>query len=129
MRIGGTYFFNCANPFVAGLTFSDWDGNGYPLSQPYAEGIQTSGPDEPWVFRGDVPSEPIRPAKEYKHTLSTLINGLIAEGFVIRRVMEETLGTPDAAATPGSMDHFAAIAPLWLKFWAYYQPDPSNNMH
>lgn len=124
IRLGGTYYFSCANPFVAGLTALDWDGTGYPLTKAYIDGAQTTSSDQPWVFRGDVPSEAIAPSKEFKHTLSTLVNGLIDEGFVIQHLLEETLGSPDVKAAAGTVEHFAAIAPVWLQFWASYRPDP-----
>ena len=122
LRAGGAYWFNCANPFLAGLTAADWDGQGYPLSRPYVDGAQIAYADEPWVFRGERPSEPIGGPIEYRHTLSTLINGLVANGFVVTRVVEEFLGSPDASAAPGTGEHFSAMAPPWLGFLAIYQP-------
>ncbi len=117
LRPGGCYHFNCANPFLAGLQASDWDGAGYPLNQPYVQGLENTYADEPWVFRGELPSESIHSRKEFRHTLSTLINGLIDQGFSIRHVAEHTLGLPDATAAPGTAEHFSAIAPPWLAFW------------
>jgi hypothetical protein len=63
--------------------------------------------------------------REFRHTLSTLINGLIAEGFVIRRLSDSRDFYPDASAEPGTWDHFTAIAPPWLTLWASYRPDQS----
>jgi len=122
LRAGGRYWFNCANPFVAGLVPGDWDGQGYPLSRPYVQGGPLTYVDEPWVFRGETPSEAIDRPIEYRHTLSTLINCLVESGFTVTRVDEQFLGSPDITAPPGSGDHFSAIAPPWLGFWATYQP-------
>jgi SAM-dependent methyltransferase len=118
IRPGGVYHFNCANPCFSGVQARDWDGAGYPLRQPYAQGYEINGSDEPWVFRGEQPSETIPAPKEFRHVLSTLINGLIGEGFAIRQVIEQSLGKSDANAEPGSNEHFSAIAPPWLGFWS-----------
>jgi SAM-dependent methyltransferase len=123
IRAGGIYFFNCANPFFSGLTAEAWDGNGYPLSRPYQDGMEITYRDELWVFRGELPREPIQGPKEYRHTLGTLINGLVEHGFAIQHVVEQYLGTPDVTAAPGTTAHFSAIAPPWLEFWASYRPD------
>jgi|GEM_PF-2790695 len=55
--------------------------------------------------------------REYKHTLGTLVNGLLAAGFVLQHRLEEPLGCDDTAA-PGTTDHLWAVAPPWLGFWA-----------
>ncbi len=125
LRNGSSYYFNCANPFISGVVASDWNGDGYPLKQPYIDGAEITYADEPWVFRGASPPQPINKPKEYRHTLSALVNGLIEHGFVIDRVMEEHFGTPDINAAPGTMEHLSAIAPPWLKFWASYRPKAS----
>ena len=121
LRPGGQYWFNCANPFLAGLTARDWDGTGYPLNRPYVDGAAITYDDEPWVFRGELPHEAIAGPIEYRHTLSTLINGLAENGLVVTRLAEETLGMPDASAAPGTSEHFTAVAPPWLRFWATLQ--------
>jgi SAM-dependent methyltransferase len=124
IRPGGLYYFNCANPSFAGLMIQEWDGRGYPLRQPYADGVEIRYADESWVFRGEMPETEISGPVEYKHTLGTLVNGLIEQGFVIRRVEEEFLGQPDISAEPGTTEHFSAIAPPWLRFWAEFRGQP-----
>ena len=126
LRNGGSYYFNCANPFISGVVASDWNGVGYPLKQPYVDGAPITYADEPWVFGGASPSQPINRPKEYRHTLSTLINGLIEHGFVIERMMEEHFGVPNIDAAPGTSEHLSAIAPPWLKFWASRKPESVN---
>jgi SAM-dependent methyltransferase len=118
LKPGGIYYFNCANPFTLGLQASDWDGWGYPLRYPYVEGGAITSPDAPWIFRGETPRKPIIGSREYRHTLSTLVNGLIAAGFTLMRLEEEYLGDPDPHAEPGTTEHFTAVAPPWLRFWA-----------
>jgi len=73
------------------------------------------------VFRGEPPGEAIAGPIEYRHTLSTLINGLVASGFAVTR-LEDEFWQPDASAEPGTSEHFNSIAPSWLGFWATRQP-------
>src|SRR5262245_51225843 len=87
LRHEGLYRFMCANPFVSGLMETDWTGEGYPLKHPYLEGAVLSYPDPAWV---SVSGEPVPWTREYRHTLSTLINGLIAQGFVIQHLSDST---------------------------------------
>ena len=47
-----------------------------------------------------------------------VINGLVDEGFRITHLDEGTDTSPDMRAMPGSWDHFNAIVPPWLLFWA-----------
>lgn len=115
----GVYHFNCANPFVCGLGEKDWNGEGYTLKYPYRDGAELMYPDPSWVHE---PSERVPPVREYRHTLSTIINGLIEQGFVIRRVSDCTGFYPDPNATPGTWDHFTSIAPPWLTIWTSYCP-------
>ncbi|MBI5302690.1 MAG: class I SAM-dependent methyltransferase [Chloroflexi bacterium] len=118
LRRDGVYRFNCANPFVSGLTEHDWNGVGYPLKQPYLEGVAITYADSSWVYESGAA---VPMPREYRHTLSTLINGLIEQGFVIRHVSDSTDFSPDANAAPGTWEHFTAIAPPWLTVWAVYR--------
>ncbi|MBI5032927.1 MAG: class I SAM-dependent methyltransferase [Chloroflexi bacterium] len=119
MRREGVYSFNCANPFVSGLTERDWNGEGYPLKQPYQDGMAIMYSDSSWVYQS---GEAIPQPREYRHTLSTLVSGLIEQGFVIRHLSDSTDFSSDPNAAPGTWEHFASIAPPWLTFWAIYRP-------
>ena len=127
LRDGGLYRFDCANPCFAGLLIQDWDGKGYPLWRPYADGAEIHYPDEPWVFGGAPPVGSINQPREYKHTLGTLINGLIEQGFALQQVIEGYLCQPDIAAAPGTMAHVMAIAPPILRFWAIRRQGRSSS--
>ncbi len=120
---GGLYHFQCANPFFTGLLAEDWDGQGYPLALPYLQGALIEYNDEPWVFRGEMPDEAIDRPREYRQTLGTLVNGLTTNNFEILGIQEEHLGEPNIDAAPGTTDHFTAIAPPWLRFWARLSPN------
>jgi len=123
LRPGGLYYLQCANPFFLGLGQRDWTGQGYALRHPYTDGAVIVSDDVEWVYdRAAYPEAPIPGPREYRHTLSTLINGLIAHGFVLRH-MDDTLDLPaDPSAPPGTWEHFTAVAPPWIAFWSVYQP-------
>ena len=124
LRPRGLYYLQCANPFCWGLAPQDWNGSAYPLKYPYLQGVETIASDQDWVYeRSETSAETIPGPREYRHTLSTLINGLAEQGFVIRHLSEEVDLTPDLQAQPGTWDHFVAFAPPWLAFWTLYCPD------
>ncbi|HEX6386575.1 MAG TPA: hypothetical protein VF177_18035, partial [Anaerolineae bacterium] len=60
--------------------------------------------------------------REFRHTLSTLVNGLVARGFVLLGLWEGPPGG-DMNAKPGTWEHFIAVVPPWLTFWARLRPE------
>ena len=119
LRDNGFYYFNCHNPFFAGLTENDWNGEGYLLKRPYVDGAQVKLEDFPWLYDREQHA-PIPPPIEFRHTLSTLVRELIEHGFVINHIDDRF--DPDPDAEPGTWDHLLSIAPPWLTFWTTYQP-------
>jgi SAM-dependent methyltransferase len=114
IRTGGTYCVDVANPYFVGVGERDFDGEGYVVKLPYLQGVLLDAPDPAWVAGGQV----IEPGREYRQTLETVINGLVESGFRITHLDEGLHTDPDLHATPGSWDHFNAIVPPWLTFWA-----------
>ena len=55
-------------------------------------------------------------AREFRHSLSTLINGMVAQRLQVLHIREWPTG--DVDAEPGSFEHLAAHAPPWLTIWA-----------
>jgi ubiquinone/menaquinone biosynthesis C-methylase UbiE len=123
IRAGGLYHFNCANPFFIGLSEKDWNGEGYTLKHPYVDGAEVTYEDPGWVYDRGKSDAPIPPPREYRHTLSTLVGGLVGQGFTILHVSDYSDFYPDPKAEPGTWDHFVSVAPPWLSFWAAYNPD------
>ncbi|PRX59906.1 methyltransferase family protein [Nonomuraea fuscirosea] len=111
---GGDYYLMCANPFYSGLTHHAWNGAGYTLDQPYEDGAETSYPDQDWVYEREPGGRAVQRPREYRQTLSRIVNGLVAEGFTLRFLAEVDDG--DAEAEPGTWHHFMAVAPPWLEF-------------
>lgn len=123
LRPGGLYWFNCANPFTIGLTEQDWNGQAYPLTRPYTDGAQITYADPEWVYNHtQQDAEPVPTPIEYRHTLSTLTNTLVGQGFQILHLIEQRSHNPDLNAQPGTWDHFTNIAPPFLAFWSIYHP-------
>jgi ubiquinone/menaquinone biosynthesis C-methylase UbiE len=114
IRVGGTYCVDVATPYFVGVGERDFDGEGYVVKLPYVQGALLETPDAAWVAGGSA----IEPAREYRQTLETVINGLVESGFRITHLDEGLHTDPDPHATPGSWDHFNAIVPPWLTFWA-----------
>jgi hypothetical protein len=68
-----------------------------------------------WATDGTV--RKVEGPREFRHRLSTVVNGLIGRGFAILGIWEGGgSGGPNAA--PGSWDHFTSIVPPWLVLWA-----------
>lgn len=122
LRIGGHYYLGCANPFVFGLGAHDWNGAGYTLRHPYVDGAELTTPDHEYVYR-DEQHAPVPASREFRHNLSTLVRGLVAAGFVLEDLADNTSIHPDPQAAPGTWNHLVAIAPPWLAFWCRLSPD------
>ena len=120
LRVGGLYYLTCTNPFTHSVWESDWDGNGYPLHDTYAEGEVDVG--ESWDVddeSGNVVAE-VEGPREFRHTLGTLLNELTTRGFVLLALWEDCQGDPNAE--PGTWDHYKSVAAPWLRFWFRYNP-------
>jgi len=115
LRAGGLYRLQYNNPYTQGL--EEWDGRAYPLKWPYVEGTDMSKQFPHWdVDGGDGVIKQIESPREFLHTLSTVVNGLIGHGFVIRGLWEEQ--SQDPAAEPGSWEHYKWFAPPYLTIWS-----------
>jgi len=120
LRTGGLYRLTFANPLSQGICEDDWDGQGYPLRRPYADGEVL--PEDPnwYVEDEDGTVTPVARPQEFCHTLSTLVNELTSRGFVILGLWEDTSGDPEAE--PGTWDHFKRVATPYLTVWSRYNP-------
>ena len=122
LRPGGVYNFMCANPCFMGMQEKDWNGEGYTIKHPYVNGDEIVCEDQEWVYDRSRSGVSIPPPREFRHTLSTLISGLVQQGFMIQHISDYSDFNPDPNAEPGTWDHFVSIAPPWLSFWASYRP-------
>jgi SAM-dependent methyltransferase len=122
LRPGGLYQVDCPNPFIAGVDESDWNGEGYPLKLPYVDGAEVLSADGRWeVWDRDGNRLMVEGPKEFRHSLSTLVNGLVGNGFQILGLWEDLGGDADAA--PGTWEHFKRVAPPGFSLWGRYLPE------
>lgn len=124
LNTGGLYYLMCANPFFAGLTNKDWNGEGYTLKHIYEDETMITYSDQEWVYDQSQQQSKIQGPREYTQTLSRIMNGLIKEGFLLSFFSEVKSSYPEAL--PGSWNHFTDVAPPWLEFTWYYQPNILN---
>ena len=118
LRQDGIYRLSCHNPYLHGVCEDNWNGEGYLLHLPYVEG-ELRYADSAWdVDDGEGGSKRIEGPKEFRHSLSTLINGLLGQGFLLLRVSEETRQNPEAE--PGSWEHFSGVTAPYVTFWLRY---------
>jgi SAM-dependent methyltransferase len=121
LRRGGLYHVSGWNPLAHGAE-KRWTGKGYLLMDKYVEGAEVASGDGYWPITDAGGREKrVRGPREFRHTLTAILNGLIARGFVLLDVHEEPIGPPKA--TPGSWDHFTSIVTPWLYVWAAFRPD------
>ncbi|HYY93218.1 MAG TPA: class I SAM-dependent methyltransferase [Pyrinomonadaceae bacterium] len=125
VRPFGLYRVMCANPFVMGATTKDWDGRGYALTNAYVDGAEVEGADEDWVYE-HAGREQVRPPREYRHGLGTLVGGLAEHGFRLLRASEDESLHPKPDAEPGTWDHFVSIVRPWLTLLSHYDPEAST---
>lgn len=120
IRPNGVYRTHFHNPFIYGTSSDDWSGDGYVIGrQPYRDGEMTfRDPDWTW-FDEDGEAHRVKGPREFRHTLGTLVNGLITRGFTILGMFEEIGG--DANAAPQSWEHYQAHVPPYLYLYARYK--------
>jgi hypothetical protein len=113
---------HAANPFAPGIGTPNWNGHAYELRGFYEQGAQNEGYDEEWVLPEQAEEAVIPRSREYRHLLSTILNGALDLGFVFFQLDEDSVQpTPDL--TPGSWSHLMATIPPWLWFWFRLDPE------
>lgn len=111
LRAGGLYRLEFTNPFIHGEWEYTWTGNGYVMAGPYKDGEVPS--EKPWTIRNDEgETKEVRGPREFRHTLGTLINGLIAKRLQLLGLWEDADG--DLDAPPGTWDHFKSYGAPWI---------------
>jgi SAM-dependent methyltransferase len=119
LKTGGVYRLHCTNPFTHTIIDDKWNGEGYLLKDAYVDG-EIEYPDPHWDVTGyDGENQKIAGPRQFRHTLSTLVNGLIENGFTINGLWEDTSYQTDPE--PGSWDHFKSIAAPWITFLSTYE--------
>lgn len=116
LRPGGLYHLAWHNPFTMGIDENTWNGEGYLLKHIYRDG-EVALASNVWDFTDENNVvHRVEGPREFRHTLSTVVNGLIGRGFTLLGLWEDMAGDPNAE--PGSWEHYLAVAPLGLVLWA-----------
>jgi SAM-dependent methyltransferase len=121
LRANGRYRMQWHNPFTIGTEENSWNGQGYVVKRQYKDGeVQFDSPY--WDFQ-DVDGTPrkVEGPREFNHTLSTVVNGLVKRNFALLGIWEEPDHIPDPE--PGTWEHLKSVLPLWLTLWAKYTPE------
>jgi len=124
LKPGGKYDLMFHNPYVHGSwkdgcwekewrTDELWKGKGYPIWQPYKDGYPIKTVDPNWNFVNQE-DEKVRleSPQEYRHTMSTIINGLISRGLEIVTYKEEVGSSFESK--PGTWEHYKSCLPPWI---------------
>lgn len=109
----GLYFADYAVPLLYMAENKGWDGKGYilHLTEPYIRGAILETKDGKMNFTEG------KSFSEFHHLLSDIINGLVAEGLMIRGVWENPRtdhGPPLTELEPGSEKHQERYMPFGL---------------
>ena len=111
LDVSGLYRLQFTNPFIHGTWEESWTGKGYMLAGPYANGEIIS--EEAWTFRdANGGQRKVARPREFRHTLGTIMNGLIVAGMQILGLWEDSGN--DKNAVPGSWEHFKRYGAPWI---------------
>jgi SAM-dependent methyltransferase len=117
LKTGGIYFVQFANPFVQAIDGEAWNGEAYLLNTFYLDGVDLTERFPNWdVEQPDGSILRLDSPHEFRHTLSTVMNTLVGQGFRLLGLWEWMHA--DKNPLPGSWAHFTQIAPPWFSsFW------------
>jgi len=123
LKPGGIYFLQFANPFTIGIDEERWDGKAYSLNYLYLDGEDLSERFPHWdVDQPDGSKVKLASPHEFRHTLSTVMNTLVKDGFIFLGLWEWM--RHDENPEPGSWAHFTQAAPPWFdSFWRIEKAD------
>ncbi|MEM6805508.1 MAG: class I SAM-dependent methyltransferase [Bacteroidota bacterium] len=90
-----------------------WEGKGYPIWQPYTDGYPIKTKDPNWNFTNSEDKNiKIKSPQEYRHTLSTVMGGLLSRGMEILSFKEEV--NSSYGSKPGTWEHYTSCLPPWM---------------
>jgi SAM-dependent methyltransferase len=121
-RPGALYRIEWGNPFTQLIDQEkDWTGKGYLLHQNYIDGRSATDVDSAWTFDDENGNRhEVESPREFVHALSSVVNNLVQNHFVILRASEYLGDGSDIE--PGSWHHFARIIVPYLTLWSRYHP-------
>jgi ubiquinone/menaquinone biosynthesis C-methylase UbiE len=121
LRTDGLYRLEYFNPFTQMVDEAAWNGESYPLKHPYFGLTEVTGLFPHWdVSDEQGVSRQVKSPREFRHPLSTILNNLAKQGFVLLAMREAVNDQPDPE--PGTWEHFKSIVAPYLTFWTTYRP-------
>ena len=116
----GLYYVQWHNPFTQTFDSDSYDPvRGYSTNSIYADGeidaVAIYGTDSWSVTHEDGTEIEVPGPREFRHTMRTFINGLIASRFDILAFDEHRTWEDDPEL--GSWEHYKAVSPPYLAFW------------
>lgn len=117
LKTDGIYFVDFANPFAQALDGESWDGTGYRLRGLCTDGEDISHYYPVWeVEQPDGSTINVDRPHEFRHNLSTVLNSLVRNGFVLLHLKEWVRHAEPLE--PGTWPHFTQAAAPWFdSFW------------
>jgi len=116
LRPGGCYDVMILNPFTQALDEESWDGTGYRLRGLYRDGEEVTPYHPIWEEeRPDGVTFRVKYPHEFRHRLSTVVNTLISNGFILMHLGEWMRN--DDPPEPGSWPYFTQMAPPFLSIF------------
>ena len=116
LKPGGFFRIEITNPYAHGV-WDKWTGKGCLVTDPFIDGGEVLQEDPYWdVESEDGIQKRIHGPREFRHSLSTIVNTLIANSLRILGLWEA--GGGDPCAEPGSWKHFKSRIPPWITLWA-----------
>lgn len=124
LKPNGLYDLMFHNPYVHGSCKNGcweerwqqeelWKSKGYPIWQPYKDGYPIQTDDANWRFtNAENKRIQLESPQEYRHTMATIINGLITRGFEIVNFKEEIGDSFEDQ--PGTWEHYKTCLPPWI---------------
>ncbi|MCB0112048.1 MAG: methyltransferase domain-containing protein [Caldilineaceae bacterium] len=128
LQPGGSYFVQWHNPFTQLVDETTWDGTGYCLRGLYGDQEIPAQifAEENWTFADSAGNmQSVASPRSFRHTLSTMINGLVQHGFHVIGCREET--TDETNPEPGSWEHYKAVTAWILHLWTVKATRPTKS--
>ena len=131
LKPGGIYYLMFHNPITHGSWTNGswgkdwqpedlWRGHAYPIRHPYEEGLPIQYESPNWHFYDQEGNEQSVPApQEFKHTFSTILQGLLGRGLQLVDFRECPLPSAEdeEAQKIGTWEHYQRHAVPWFEIW------------
>lgn len=94
------------------------------MKDSYVDGVEMTDQFPDWDVEstsGEVVK--VSSPREFRHSMSTLLNGLVGNNFVILAMSESTDSEDEPDPEPGSWNHYLQVTMPYLRVWTILRPD------